>query len=589
MSPITETRSFRRKLFLYYFSIFLLFTVLMLIFQYHREKAIRISALDARLNDMSELVDNYIRVNSLSETGNFRLIDSIFNLMPVPDLRITVIAINGSVLYDSSVDDWSSMENHLNRPEVGKSLFSPYGTAVRHSGSTGKDYYYFSRYFNTYYIRLAEEYNINIKGFLKREHIFLLFMAVVFAGIWALLAAVTRQMGKSITMLRDFAARMRRGEGNDKSIIFPRDEIGETGKEIIRIYNSLAANTAELSLQKEKLFRHLHVLNEGVAFFSPDRTVNLSNSHFMVFLNALTGEHSLTPGSFIDHPMFTGIKSFLDSHQGITAGKQENYTTELRLEKGGMYFSVRCILFHDNSFEIVITDITRTEQNKAIRQQMTSNIAHELKTPIASVRGYIETLIVNRDLDEEKRNHFLEKALAQSTRLTDLINDIVTLNKLDETGSNFPFEEVDVAAVVTEVRDNLMADIMRRGMKVDIAIEPGTRVNGNRSLIVSVFQNLLENAITYAGENVTVTVRNIPGEPGFRTFSFADNGIGIPEEHQSRIFERFYRIDDGRSRKSGGTGLGLAIVKNAILLHKGEVSVRTRPGGGAEFIFSLPA
>ncbi len=586
---MTGTSSFRRKLFLYYFSIFLLFTMLMLIFQYHREKAIRISALDARLDDMSELVNNYIKVNSLSETGNFRLIDSIFNLIPVPDLRITVIAIDGSVMYDSSVDDWSTMENHLKRPEVGKSLFSPYGTAIRHSESTGKDYYYFSRYFNTYYIRLAEEYNINIKGFLKREQIFLLFMAVVFAGIWVLLAAVTRQMGKSITMLRDFAARMRRGEGNDPSIRFPKDEIGETGKEIIRIYNSLAANTSELSLQKEKLFRHLHVLNEGVAFFSPDRTMNLSNSHFMVFLNALTGEHSLTPGSFTDHPMFSAIRTFLDTHQGEASGKPENHTTEMRLEKGGKFFSVRCILFHDNSFEIIITDITRTEQNKAMRQQMTSNIAHELKTPVSSVRGYLETLIVNRDLDEEKRNHFLEKALAQSTRLTDLINDIVTLNQLDETGSNFPFEEVDVAAVVAEVRDNLMVNITRRHMNVEIAIEPGTLVNANRSLVVSVFQNLLENAITYAGENVTVTVRSIPGEPGFCTFSFADNGIGIPEEHQSRIFERFYRIDDGRSRKSGGTGLGLAIVKNAILLHKGEISLRTRPGGGAEFIFSLPA
>jgi signal transduction histidine kinase len=586
---MTESITFRRKLFLYYFSIFLLFTVLMLAFQYHREKDIRISALDARLNDMSQLVDNYMKVNSVYETGNFRLIDSIYTLIPVPDLRITVIAIDGTVLFDSSVDDWSKMENHLNRPEVGKSLFSPYGTAVRHSESTGKDYYYFSRYYNTYYIRLAEEYNINIKGFLKREQVFLLFMAVVFAGIWALLGVVTRRMGKSIVMLRDFAARMRRGEGNDPSIIFPRDEVGETGKEIVRIYNSLVSNSAELTLQKEKLFRHLHVLNEGVAFFSADREVNLSNSHFMVFLNTLTGEHSLTPEGFIEHPLFSGIKKFLDNNQDHASRKQENPSTEIRLEKGGKYFSLRCILFHDNSFEVVITDITRTEQNKAMRQQMTSNIAHELKTPIASVRGYLETLIVNEDIDEEKRRHFLEKALAQSTRLTDLINDIVTLNKLDETGSNFPFEEVDVAAVVKEVSDNLMTNIRKKHMTVEIAIDQGTTVNGNRSLIVSVFQNLLENAITYAGENVTVTVRSIPGEPGYRTFSFADNGTGIPEEHQTRIFERFYRIDDGRSRKSGGTGLGLAIVKNAILLHKGEISVRTRPGGGVEFIFSLPA
>lgn len=586
---MTNPMSFRRRLFLYYFGIFLLFTVLILAFQYHREKDIKIAALDNRLNDIAQLTDNYIKVNSLNVTGNYHLIDSIFNLIPVPDLRITILAIDGKVLYDSSVDNWPAMENHLDRPEVGKSLYSPYGTAIRHSESTGKDYYYFSRYFNTHYIRIAEEYNINIKGFLKRETTFLVFMVIIFAGIWALLAAVTKRMGKSITMLRDFAARMRRGEGNDPSIIFPKNEIGEIGKEIVRIYNNLALNTAELSLQKEKLIRHLHVLNEGVAFFTPERTVTLSNSHFMVFLNTITGELSLTPEGFLDHPEFARIKAFLNTNLETGAGKQENPSTEMRIEKGGKYFSVRCILFNDESFEVVITDITSTEQNKAMRQQMTSNIAHELKTPIASVRGYLETLIVNKDLDEHKRNHFLEKALGQSARLTDLINDIVTLNKLDETGTYFPFDEVDIADVVKEVCDNLMADIRSKQIKLDNAIEPGTMVNGNRSLIVSVFQNLLENVIAYAGEKVTVTVRTLPGEPGFRAFSFADNGVGIPAEHQERIFERFYRIDDGRSRKNGGTGLGLAIVKNAVLLHRGEISVRTRPGGGAEFIFSLPA
>jgi signal transduction histidine kinase len=585
---MTQSKSYRRRLFIYYFSIFLLFTVIILAFQYHREKKIRISALDSRLSDMSELVDNYIRANALADSGNFKLVDSIFNLIPVPDLRITVIAIDGKVLYDSSIEDWTKMENHLSRPEVGKSLYSPYGTAVRKSESTGKDYYYLSRYFNTYYVRLAEEYNINIRGFLKTEQVFLVFMAIVFAGIWALLAAVTRRMGKSITMLRDFAARVRRGEGNDPAIIFPRNEIGETGKEIVRIYNNLARNTAELTLQKEKLFRHLHVLNEGVAFFAADRTVTLSNSHFMVFLNALTGEHALTPEGFIDHPLLAGIKSFLDNHQGSGTRKQETPSTEFHVEKSGKYFSIRCILFQDDSFEVVMTDITRTEQNKAMRQQMTSNIAHELKTPIASVRGYLETLMVNKDLDEEKKQYFLEKALSQSTRLTDLINDIVTLNKLDETGSSFAFEEVNLAEVVSEVRDNLLTAINKKKITVEVGLDPGITINGNRSLIVSVFQNLMENAVTYAGEKVTVSVRSIHGEHGYHTFSFSDNGTGIPEEHQPRIFERFYRVDDGRSRRSGGTGLGLAIVKNAILLHKGEISVRTRPGGGTEFIIALP-
>lgn len=585
---MAEKSSFRRKLFIYYFSIFLLFMVIVLVFQYHREKKIRIDALDNRLNDMSELVDNYIRTNALASNNNYALIDSLFNLMPVPDLRITVIGIDGKVLYDSSVKDWSSMENHLNRPEVGISLYSPYGTAVRRSASTGKEYYYFSRFFSRYYIRLAEEYNIRIQGFLKREKMFLLFMAGVFVVIWSLLALATRQLGKSITTMRDFAARMRRGEGNDPKVIFPKNEIGETGKEIVRIYNNLAEKTEELSLQKEKLFRHLHILNEGVAFLSPERKVTLSNSHFMIFLNAMTGAYTVTPEGFLDHPAFRNVKTFLDDHQSMQSARQETPSTEYQTERSGRFFSIRCILFNDNSSEIILTDITRTEQNKAMRQQMTSNIAHELKTPIASVRGYLETLMVNRDLDEEKKQYFLEKALAQSARLTDLINDIVTLNKLDEAGSSFPFEEVDIASVLNEVRDNLLTAINRKKIKVENDIEPGTSINANRSLIVSVFQNLMENAVTYAGENITIIIKSLPADPGYCSISFADNGVGIPAEHQPRIFERFYRVDDGRSRKSGGTGLGLAIVKNAVLLHKGGISVRTRTGGGTEFIITLP-
>ena len=585
---MAQVRSYRHRLFLYYFSIFLLFTLAVVAFQYHREKKIRTDALDNRLNDMVQLVDNYIGENSIIESGNYLLIDSILNLIPIPDLRITIIAADGRVVYDSSVENLPRLDNHLNRPEVKKSRTAPYGTIIRTSASTGKDYYYFARFFNSYYIRLAEEYNLRIRGSLRLETSFITFMVILFVAIWALLQLVTSRMSQSITMLRDFAAMVRRGQGNDPSVVFPKNEIGETGKEIVRIYNNLAKNTAELELQKEKLFRHLDVLNEGVAFFSSDHTLTLSNSHFNEFLSAVTGDQQQNTGKFPDHPLFSGIRKFIDDHQKSKIRGHDTPSTELRIEKSGRFYGVRCILFNDDSYEIVLTDITRTEQTKTMRQQMTSNIAHELKTPIASVRGYLETLMVNTDLPEEKKLYFLDKALAQSTRLTDLISDIVTLNKLDEAGSSYTFEKVDVDEIVHEVRDNLLTTINKRNIKVEIAINSGTVINANRSLIVSIFQNLMENAIAYAGENITIKVRCLPAEAGYYSFSFADNGVGIPPEHQPRIFERFYRIDDGRSRKSGGTGLGLSIVKNAVLLHKGDISVRTLEGGGTEFLIILP-
>ncbi len=227
------------------------------------------------------------------------------------------------------------------------------------------------------------------------------------------------------------------------------------------------------------------------------------------------------------------------------------------------------------------------EQEKIrIKRQLTNNINHELKTPVSSIRGYLETILANPDMDEQTRRSFLEKSYKHCERLRMLLQDVSTITRMEDAGSMFSREDVCLRRVVDEIAADIALLPIERRMRVNVSIPEDVMVVGNTLLLTSVFRNLTDNAIAYSGGRDIYVVLSSQSDTHYH-FEVSDNGIGVEEEHLPHLFERFYRVDKGRSRKEGGTGLGLAIVKNAILLHGGEIEARNRREGGLQFLFSI--
>ena len=205
---------------------------------------------------------------------------------------------------------------------------------------------------------------------------------------------------------------------------------------------------------------------------------------------------------------------------------------------------------------------------------------------MAAIQGYLETLLANPGMEGSQRTEFLEKSVAQTERLRRLLADVSTITRMDEASQLIRKEPVVLNDLIAEVADEMALKPAEQRLRVNVDVPKRVEVVGNPALLSSIFRNLADNAAAYSGGR-DIYIRLLDDTPEECSLLFADNGIGVGEEHLPHLFERFYRVDKGRSRKLGGTGLGLSIVKNAVMIHGGTITARNRERGGLEFRFSL--
>ncbi len=589
--PNDERRflSFSRKLFISVILLFVAFAVCFMLYQYQRERKYKIDMLNIQLQDYNERLEQELHYSN--KTMWNKVLNRYVNRASIHDLRVTLIDLQGNVLYDSSSKNARrDFPNHMNRPEIQQALRYGKGFDMRRTSKTlGVTYFYSATRYDGYIIRSALPYSVDLAESLSVDSHYLWFTVIVMLVLILVFYQFTSRLGAAINHLREFAKRADKNEPIDMDTLsaFPHNELGEISQHIIQIYKRLRETKEALYIEREKLITHLQTSREGLGVFTREKREILVNNLFTQYGNLISDSNLQATEDIFTVSELRPITDFIEKILKARAVNGEKRMS-IHVNKNGRLFVVECIVFQDLSFEISINDITQEEEQIRLKRQLTQNIAHELKTPVSSIQGYLETIIANGDtIPPEKTQAFLERCYVQSNRLSRLLRDISVLTRMDEAANMIAMEKVDVSLLVANIITEVSLELEEKHITVVNSLRPKIQLRGNYSLLYSIFRNLMDNAIAYAGTDIQVQIQCFREDENFYYFSFSDTGVGVTSEHLNRLFERFYRVDKGRSRKLGGTGLGLAIVKNAVLIHGGTISAKNNPGGGLEFVFTL--
>lgn len=581
----------RSKIFIYYLIFVALISATVAIFVLNQASSIYQEEVTHRLEHDAHFLSYMLSdprwqaEHSLDDDNLTDLIHELFGTDSTGNRRITVYNNQGTILADSNREE-ANLENPAESPEINQALQNGWGDAIRKSALTGEKSLYYA-YFDAeraQIIRITAP--LNYLTVIRNTIIFNLTVGLIIGLFFSIIAA----RSFSAFMKRPIARLMRQYGMNDMDMPKSKDALGQLSFTLHKMTKQIEHTIVELRDRNVRVDTIINSMENGLVAVDREMHVIIINPVARRMFDVIDRENE------IGKPLVHILR-----HRRLNELLEESVRTnrvlheEVFMYQGGkrvLSISVSPIYPIDegsvNSGALAfINDITSVRKLEDMRSEFVSNVTHELKTPLTSIRGFVETLKNGALDDSVVAEKFLDIIDIEADRLSTLINDILELSEIESMKQDKETDNFDLRSLVDDVQSMLETTAREKQITIYNKVDQDIKLNASRNRYKQLMINLMDNAVKYNKVNGTVEVWAVKSK-GLLEIHVRDTGIGISEENRTRIFERFYRVDKGRSREMGGTGLGLSIVKHLANLYEGSVWVNSEVGQGSEFIISLP-
>ena len=599
LSKTTDTglsmkiKSLKVKLIISYSIIAVLSFGILGLLLYRNTKANSLRELKLSLVNQARLVEFQLKPAIVGQPDTLILEKLAQDLSSRINLRLTVVEASGKVLFDSEKTtlDTEKMDNHAGRAEVSLALDGAVGEEIRFSDTLKIDMLYVAVPVKVKdniaaVVRLAMPLT-SIETMLytiRRDIVLTVIMVLVLTFVLGIVftSSIVKPLNKIINVSKKFSV----GDFSHRVYYEANDEIGELARTLNKMAKDIEDKIASVSSQSQQLTAIFNSMIEGVIVTDKSGViVSINQAVEDIFkVSRQEAEGKLFLEAVRNNEIYEIIQNIL--------GKGRFFSKEITLHLPVQrVFEVNATpIFKDASVNgalVVIHDITEIRRLETVRRDFVANVSHELKTPLTSIKGFIETLLEGALEDKENNRNFLKIIQSHADRLDALVNDLLSLSHLESKEIRVDKTDFDLNAQVEEVLRGFKSQLKAKGIEVEYAVLKNLKVSADKDRIHQVLVNLIDNAIKFNKEKGSIKLYAESVNGNLKVI-VEDSGMGIPSKDIPRIFERFYRVDKARSRELGGTGLGLSIVKHIIELHNGAVGVESTEGLGSKFWFTLP-